>query len=126
MHTLMYCRSGFDASTLTLNNNRNTFRESNDSFYKQKIRQLCNPYYLLSGALHYFNRNRVDFVMHLHGSSLPAANLYQKHTEVCSSKVQSKEISVLCIGSNVLLAREPTEPDLSPLNKVSFNMLIFD
>lgn len=64
---------------------------------------MYNPHYLLSGALHDFYGDRVDFVMHFHWSPLPAADLDQKHTEVCPSKVQSKEISILCITSRGLV-----------------------
>lgn len=52
--------------------------------------------YLLSCALHDFYRNSIDFVMHLHRSPLPTANLDQKYTKVCPSKVQSKEVPIFC------------------------------
>lgn len=50
--------------------------------------------HLFSGSLHYFNGNGVDFIMHLHSSFLAAANLYQKHPEVCTSKIQSQKVTI--------------------------------
>lgn len=53
--------------------------------------------HLFSCALHDFDGNSVDFVVHLHRSPFPTADLYQKHTEVCSSEVQGEEISIFCV-----------------------------
>lgn len=57
--------------------------------------------YLLSCALHDLYGDGVDFVMHLHRSPLPAANLYQKHPEVCPAEIQSEEITVLCFSRKI-------------------------
>lgn len=54
--------------------------------------------HLLSRSLHDLDGNGVNLVVHLHGSSLPAADLHQQHPEVCPSQIQSEEISVLCAG----------------------------
>lgn len=45
--------------------------------------------YLFSGALHDFNRDCVDFVVHLHRPPLSAADFHEQHSEVCPPKIQS-------------------------------------
>lgn len=61
------------------------------------VQWTLNFRYLFSCALHDFYGNGIDFVMHLHCPPFPTANLYQKHSEVCSTEVQSEKISIFCI-----------------------------
>ena len=60
-------------------------------------KQVSNPHYLFSGALHDFYWNSIDFVVHLHRPPLAATDLYQEHAEVGPSEVQGEEVSILCM-----------------------------
>lgn len=52
--------------------------------------------HLFPGALHDFNGNGIDLVVHFHRSLLPTADFHQEDTEICSSKIKSQEVTVLC------------------------------
>ncbi len=66
--------------------------------------------HLFSGSLHHFSGNGVDFIVHLHSSFLAAANLYQKHPEVCTSKIQSQKVTIFYIKENIKKYREVMNP----------------
>ena len=58
----------------------------------------AKPSHLFPSALHDFNGNGVDFVVHFHRSLFPTTNFHQQDAEVRSSKIQGQEVTVLCCG----------------------------
>ena len=52
--------------------------------------------YLLPSALHDFNGNGVDLIVHFHRSLFPTTDFHQQDAEIRSSKIQGQEVTVLC------------------------------
>lgn len=52
--------------------------------------------HLFPSALHDFNRNGIDLIVHLHRSLFPTTDFHQQDTEICSSKIQGQEVTMLC------------------------------
>ena len=52
--------------------------------------------YLLPSALHDFNGNGVDLIVHFYRSLFPTTDFHQQDAEIRSSKIQGQEVTILC------------------------------
>lgn len=62
------------------------------SWYESKLS------HLFPSALHDFNGNGIDLVVHFHRSLFPTADFHQQDTEICSSKIKGQEVTMLYYG----------------------------
>lgn len=56
----------------------------------------AKPSHLFPSALHDFNGNGIDLVVHFNGSLFPTTHFYQQDAEICSSKIQGQEVTMFC------------------------------
>lgn len=56
----------------------------------------AKPSHLLPRALHDFDGNGIDLVVHFHRSLFPTTDFHQQDAEIRSSKIQGQEVTMLC------------------------------